>query len=166
MSCNKLDFSTDFTSCSLIITVECLTSEAFIRKDKPCFPSSFLSSSLHLLSFALIYLPLLLPHFPFLPLLAQLPKTHSVLVGSVLPWKTSDSCCLCVFVRVMSLRRGLAPYVGPHLQAGEDYEQQGLIKTGFVYPPACNAATTKTVRESQAAPRKATVNTPREGTQK
>lgn len=43
--------------------------------------------------------------------------------------------CLCVFVR--SLRRGLAPYVGPHLLAGEDYELQALIKTGFVYSPAC-----------------------------
>lgn len=103
---------------------------------------------LHLLSFALMYPPLLpVPPTPYSssPFLAQLPKTHGVLVGSVLPRKTSDSCCvwecmrtrLCLCVFALSRRRGLAPYVGPHLLAGEDYELQALIKTGFVYSPAC-----------------------------
>jgi len=106
------------------------------RGEKKAKPTSYLPSFVLLLLFAFMYLPLPFPPFPFFALLARLPKTHSVLVGSVLVWKTSDSCC----VSVLSLRCGLAPYVGPHLLAGEDYELQALIKTGFVYPPACAAA--------------------------
>lgn len=73
--------------------------------------------------------------------------------------------CGCVFVHefVLPLRRSLAPYVGPHLLAGGDYEIQGLIKTGFVYPPACTWRQQKQYDPTVAGPpprtvRKAAVN--------
>ena len=94
--------------------------------------------------------PLLhLPPFPSFLSWRGSPRTHGVLVGSVLPRKTSDSCSVCICVCVCLCvcvvhEHSCCPLVvvSPHMLAltcwpAEDYELQALIKTGFVYPPAC-----------------------------
>lgn len=80
------------------------------------------------------------PTFPFLPLLARLPRTHGVGVGPVLPKKTSDSCCVCLCAPVcfmLSLHPGLSPYVGPHLLAGRIMSYKPLLKLDLFTLPLC-----------------------------
>lgn len=104
---------------------------------------TFLPVSLHLLPSALMFLP---PSFCIIILPSSGPAPEEpqgscwIGLGSEnrrqLP--CDYACRALVWVPVcVPLHRVLAPYVGPHLLLGRGLSIQALIKSGFVYPPAC-----------------------------